>query len=74
MSGSTEPRAALVSVEDQDAIMALLDIQRDAMGFEDLTEAFAQTEQVLIRVVQDSQPIREVQMVCEHPQQIIDLQ
>ena len=63
-----------MSVEDQGAIMALLTIQRDAMGFEELTEAFAQTEQVLMRVVQYSEPIHEVQMVCEHPQQIIDLQ
>ena len=74
MSGSGEPRAALVSVEDQGTIMALLDVQRDAIGFEQLREAYAQTQEVLIRVVQYSQPIREVQMVCDHPQQIIDLQ
>jgi hypothetical protein len=39
-----------------------------------LREAFIQTQEVLMRVAQYSQPIREVQMVCEHPQQIIDLQ
>jgi len=74
MSGSTEPRAALVSIEDQGTFMALLDLQWDAVGFEELKEAFGQTQEVLTRVVQYSQPIREVQMVCEHPQQIIDLQ
>jgi len=74
MSGSTEPRAALVSIEDQGTIKALLDVQRDAIGFEELKEEFGQTQEVLTRVAQYSQPIREVQMVCEHPQQIIDLQ
>jgi hypothetical protein len=74
MSSSTEPRAALVSVEDQGTIMALIDIDKDNTRFEQLQEAFAQTQEVLMRVAQYSQPIREVQMVCEHPQQIIDLQ
>jgi len=74
MSNSTEPRAALVSIEDQGTIMALIDIDRDNIGYEQLTEAFAQTQEVLMRVAQYSQPIREVQRVCEHPQQIIDLQ
>ena len=74
MSNSTEPRAALVSIEDQGTIMALIDIDKDNIGYEQLTEAFAQTQEVLMRVAQYSQPIREVQRVCEHPQQIIDLQ
>jgi len=74
MSSSTEPRAALVSVEDQGTIMALIDVDKDNTGHEQLREAFAQTQEVLMRVAQYSQPIREVQMVCEHPQQIIDLQ
>jgi len=63
-----------VSVEDQGASMALVDIQRDTIGFEELNKAFAQTQKVLMRVAQYSQPIREVQMVCDHPQQIIDRQ
>jgi len=54
--------------------MALIDIDKDNIGYEQLTEAFAQTQEVLMRVAQYSQPIREVQMVCEHPQRIIDLQ
>jgi hypothetical protein len=40
MSGSTEPRAALVSVEDQGMIMALIDIDKDNIGNEQLREAF----------------------------------
>jgi hypothetical protein len=74
MSESTEPRAALVSVEDQGTFMALIDIDKDTVGSEQLREAFIQTQEVLMRVAQCSQPIREVQMVCEHPQHIIDLQ
>ena len=74
MSNSTEPRAALVSIEDQGTIMALIDIDRDNVGYEQLTEAFAQTQEVLMQVAQYFQPIGEVQRVCEHPQQIIDLQ
>ena len=54
--------------------MALLDLQGDAIGFEELKEVFGQTQEVLTRVAQYSQAIREVQMVCEHTQQIIDLQ
>jgi len=74
MSGSTEPRAALVSGEDQGTIMALIDIDKDNVGSEQLREVFIQTQEVLMRVAQYSQPIREVQMVCENLQQIIDLQ
>jgi hypothetical protein len=47
---------------------------KDNTGYEQLQEAFTQTQEVLMRVAQYSQPIREVQMVCKHPQQIIDLQ
>jgi hypothetical protein len=74
MSGSTEPRAALASPEDQGTIMALMDIQRDAIRFDMRNEAFAQTQEVLMRVAKYSQPIREVQMECNHQQLIIDLQ
>jgi hypothetical protein len=57
MSNSTEPRAALVSVEDQGTIMALIDIDKDSTGYEQLQEAFTQTQEVLMRVAQYSQPI-----------------
>jgi hypothetical protein len=74
MSGSTEPRAALESFEDQGTIMAHIDINKDTVGNEQLREAFVQTQEESMRVAQYSQPLREVQRVCEHPQQIIDLQ
>jgi len=54
--------------------MALIDIDKDNIGYKQLTEAFAQTQEVLMRVAQYSQPFREVQRICEHPQQIINLQ
>jgi hypothetical protein len=74
MSGSTEPRAVLVSPEDHGTIMSVTDIQRDAFRLDELNEACPQTQEVLMKVAQYSQPIREVQMVCNHPQQIIDQQ
>jgi hypothetical protein len=74
MSGSTEPQAALVSIEDHGTIMAHIDIDKDNVGHEQLREAFIPTQEVLLLVAQYSQPIREVQMVCEYAQQIIDLQ
>jgi transcriptional regulator with PAS, ATPase and Fis domain len=74
MSSSTEPRAALVSIEDQGTIMALINIDKDNIGNDQLRDLFIQTQEVLMQVAQYSQPIREVQMVCKHPQQIIDLQ
>jgi len=63
-----------VSTEDRGTFMALIDIQRDAFGFDNLSEAFACTQVVLMMVAQYSQSIREVHMVCEHPQQIINLE
>jgi hypothetical protein len=54
--------------------MAIIDRERDTIGFEQLSKSFTQTQQVLMRVQQNSQPIREVPAVCYHPQQIIDLQ
>jgi len=74
MSGSTEPRAALVSIGDQGTIMAQLQIQKDAVGTEQLKKPFAKTQEMLMRVAQYAQRIRKVQMVCVHAQQIIDLQ
>jgi len=54
--------------------MALIDIDKDNIGVEQMQEAFVQTQEVLMRGAQYSQPIRAVQMVCEHTQQIIGLQ
>jgi hypothetical protein len=63
-----------VYIEDQGTIMALIDVDKDNVGNEDLREAYIQTQEILMWVAQYSKPIREVQMVCEHPQQIINLQ
>ena len=63
----------MLSPEDQQTIMTLINIQRDAIGFNELNEAFAETQEVLMRLPQYSQPIPEMQMVCNDSQQIIDL-
>jgi len=63
-----------VSRKDHGTIMPHIILQRDSIGIDGLRNAFAHTQEVPLRVVQYSQPIREVQMVCNHPQQIIDLQ
>jgi len=63
-----------VSIEYQATILSLLDLQKDVVGFEERREAFGLTQEVLTRVAQYSQPIQEVQMGCQHPQQIINLQ
>jgi hypothetical protein len=73
MSGLTEPILALVSTEHQENFIALLDIQRDTIAFSELNKEFEQTQYVLIRVAQYSQPIGEVQMVFNHPNQVVDL-
>lgn len=63
-----------MSPEVQGTIMAVIDIQREAIGTDELYEAFGQTHEVLVRVAHYSQLIRETQMVCNHSQQIIDVQ
>jgi hypothetical protein len=74
MSGSTEPQASLVFPKDQGIIMGPIDIRSDAIKIDELNMAFAQTPELSMRVARYSQPIREVQMVCNHPQHIIHLQ
>lgn len=74
MSGSTEPRTALVSHEELGVIMGLIYLMGDVIGMDELMHAFAQTEEVVMWVAQYSQSIHEEQMVCSHPQQVIDLQ
>jgi hypothetical protein len=54
--------------------MGVIDILSGGIVFDELNKAFAQTQEVLMLVAQYSQPIWEVQMVCNHPQQIINLQ
>jgi hypothetical protein len=74
MSGSEELRAALVSVEDQSTITALHDLQGEVIGCEELREAYARTQGIRMWVAQYHKPIREVQRVCNHHKEIIELQ
>jgi hypothetical protein len=54
--------------------MALINIQRDAIMFDELNKVFTQTQELLMSVVHYSQPIQVALTVCNHPQQMIDLQ
>jgi hypothetical protein len=54
--------------------MAIIGLEKEHMGNDQMRETFIKTQEVLMRVAQYSQAIREVQMVCEHPQLIIDVQ
>jgi len=74
MSVSQEPRAALVSTEDQGIIMALIDLNQETMSSEATTEAFIHAQDVMIRITQYLQPVRTIQAVCDHPEIIIALQ
>jgi len=64
----------LVSIKDQGAIMTLNDGKMEAIGFDKLKDAFPPTQRVIMTVAKYSQLILELQMVSDHPQQIIDLQ
>jgi hypothetical protein len=74
MSESQEPRAALVSPDDQGTIMAVIDLNQEMMGTEATTYAFIQAQEVMMRIAQYSQPVRTIQAVCDHPEQMIALQ
>jgi len=73
MSGSQEPRAALVSVQDQVTINRLLDTDLGETTETESLELLMVTQQILGRVAQYSQPVREIQQVCSHPEEIADL-
>ncbi|KAF8539104.1 hypothetical protein BDD12DRAFT_805613 [Trichophaea hybrida] len=51
--------------------MALLDLNKDTMGTECTTDTFVHAQEVLMRITQYSQPVRDIQMVCDHPSLII---
>jgi hypothetical protein len=74
MAASQEPRAALVSPEDQGTIMALLDVNKETMDTKATIDAFVQAQELMIRIAQYSQPVRTIQAVCDHPSQIVALQ
>jgi hypothetical protein len=74
MSESQEPRAALVSVQDQGTINRILETNLGETTEVEGIELLMVTQQVLSRVAQYSQPVREIQQVCSHPAEITDLQ
>src|SRR5882757_755298 len=73
MSGSKEPRAALVSIQDQETINRILETNLGETTDTESIELLVVTQQVLSRVAQYSQPVREIQQVCNHPAEIADL-
>jgi len=73
MSASQEPRAALVSVQDQVTINRILDTNLGETTETESIELLMVTQQILSRVAQYSQPVREIQQVCSHPAEIADL-
>jgi hypothetical protein len=73
MSGSQDLRAALVSVQDQGTINRILETNLRESTETDNFELLMVTQQVLSRVAQYSQPVREIQQVCSHPAERADL-
>jgi hypothetical protein len=73
MSAGQEPRAALVLVEDQGTINRILVINLGESTETENIELLMVTQQLLSRVAQYSQPIREIQQVCNHPAVMTDL-
>jgi hypothetical protein len=54
--------------------MAFIGLDKEMMGSVHMSNTFMQSQEILMRIAQYSQPIREVQRVCNHPSQIIALQ
>ena len=73
MSESQEPRAALVSVQDQGTINRILETNLGESTETENIELLMVTQQILSSVTQYSQPVREIQHVCNHPAEIADL-
>jgi hypothetical protein len=73
MSGSQEPRAAQVAVQDQGTINRILETNLGETTDAEGIELLMVTQQVLSRVAQYSQPVREIQQVYSHPAEIADL-
>jgi len=51
--------------------MCILDLNKVSLGTESMTNAFIRPQEVLMRVAQYSQPVREIEMLCDHRNQII---
>lgn len=62
------------ALADHESIISFISIHKNGFWSEDLMEAFRQPQVVLTRVAHHSQPIQEVQMVCDHPGHQINLQ
>jgi hypothetical protein len=44
------------------------------MGAEATTDPFVQAQEAMKRIAQYSQPVRTIQALCDHPEQIVTLQ
>jgi hypothetical protein len=73
MSTSQEARAALVSIQDQGTINRIPETHLGESTDIENIELLMVTQQVLSRVAQYSQPVREIQQVCNHPSEMADL-
>jgi hypothetical protein len=54
--------------------MAIIDLNNETMGSDATTDVFVQTQEVLMRIAQNTQLVQAIQAVCDHPNQIIALQ
>jgi hypothetical protein len=70
----TQSRVALVLKEDQDKLRELVTVQKDSIGFKEICEQFASCQEVLLRVIEYTEPAEAVQRVCDHPAPIINQQ
>jgi hypothetical protein len=73
MSGSQEARVDHVAVQDKGTINQILETILGKTTERQATELLMVTHEVLSRVPQYSQPLREIQQVCNHPAGITDL-
>lgn len=75
MSGSNQhDRVALVSVYNSQLTGELLNTNVNAMVFKETQERFGQAQEVLQTVALYMEPAELIQMVCNHPEEIIKLQ
>jgi hypothetical protein len=67
-------RVALVSVDDHALIWEILNPVPEGIVFKKPQDRIGQAQDVLLQVAQYTEPADLVQMVCNHPIQIIQLQ
>jgi hypothetical protein len=73
MSGSQEARVALLSVQGEGTIIRILYTNLSKITEIESTELLMVTQQILSRVAQNLQPVREIQQLCNDPAEIADL-